>query len=163
MEIFGNPTSTIDAALKIDKNNPPSSFIYKSSFKIFLNVRAAPQTYSAPNNTAPFFIPTPGDIWFYASDRFVKGFGPAFDNEGNKVTVTTDFGNAARFIFWDALTNTMTVPANSTNVDDLGEYPMRLILNDGVTTTVAFGNSSWVGNVTYNFKLSVFRKPLYAA
>jgi len=133
LEIFGNPSSTIDASLKIDKNNPPSSFIYKSSFKIYLNVRAAPPPYLMPNNTAPFFIPTPVDLWFYASDYFVKGFGPTYDNEANKVTVTTDFGNAARFIFWDSLTNTLTVPANATNVDDLGEYPIKLILNDGVT------------------------------
>lgn len=160
LEIFGSPTSNIDPALKINPLNPPSNFIYKASFKIFLNVAAAPPTYSAPNNTAPFLIPTPGDVWFYASDKFVKGFGPAYDNEGNKVTVTPDFGNAARFIFWDSLTNSMTVPANSTNTDDLGEYPMKLTLFDGVTTTVAFGNSSWVGNVTYNFKLSIFRKPL---
>ena len=162
LELFGSSTSNIDPALKINPLNPPSSFIYKSSFKIFLNVAAAPPSYSAPNNTAPFLIPTPSDLWFYASDRFVKDFGPAYDNENNKVTVTTDFGNAARFIFWDPLSNTMTIPANATNTNDLGEYPLKLTLNDGVTTTVAYGNSSWVGNVTYQFKLTIFRKPLVA-
>ena len=54
-------------------------------------------------------------MWFYASDRFVKSFGPAYDNEANKVTVTTDFGNAARFVLWDRNSNTMTVPANATS------------------------------------------------
>jgi len=54
-------------------------------------------------------------MWFFASDKFVKGFGPAYDNEGNTVTVTPDFGNAARFVIWDEYTNTMTIPANATN------------------------------------------------
>ena len=74
--------------------------------------------------------------------------------------MTPDFGNAARFIFWDSLTNTLTVPANATNANDLGEYSMKLTLNDGVTTTVAYGNDSWVGNVTYYFKMTIFKKPL---
>ena len=42
IDIFGSPSSTIDPALKINPLNPPSTFIYKNSFKIFLNVAAAP-------------------------------------------------------------------------------------------------------------------------
>lgn len=38
LDLFGNPSSTIDPSLKIDKLNPPSTFIYKSSFTIHLNV-----------------------------------------------------------------------------------------------------------------------------
>jgi hypothetical protein len=57
-------------------------------------VKASPSSFVKANNTAPFFIPEPTDIWFYASDKFVKGFGPTYDSELNKVTVTHDFGKA---------------------------------------------------------------------
>ena len=86
------------------------------------------------NNTAPFFVPKPVDLWFYASDKFVKGFGPAFDNEDNAVTVTPDFGNAARFVLWDKNSNTMTIPANATTSQDVGDYPVMIYLSDGVVT-----------------------------
>jgi len=38
LEVFGSPTSTIDAALKIDPLSPPPTFVYKSSFLINLQV-----------------------------------------------------------------------------------------------------------------------------
>lgn len=113
-DIFTSPTTTIEPALRVSTLNPPSSFIYKQSFKLTLRVSAPLQSYVFVNNTAPFFVPKPVDVWFYASDKFVKGFGPAFDNEGNAVTVTPDFGNAARFVLWDKNSNTMTIPTNAT-------------------------------------------------
>ena len=59
-----------------------------------MNVKAASSSYVKTKNTAPFLIPEPTDIWLYASDKFVKGFGPTYDNEGNAVTITYDFGKA---------------------------------------------------------------------
>lgn len=133
-DIFTSPTSTIDPALKINPANPPPSFIYKKSFTIFLSVSNSPNSYVAPNNTSPFFAPTPTDLWFYASENFVKGFGPAYDNDGNSVTVTPDFGRASRFVFWDANSNTMSVPINATMSDDVGDYAITISLSDGVKT-----------------------------
>jgi len=158
LNIFSDPSSQIDASLRISKLNPPSWFIYQASFTVNLNVTAAPNSYVAPNNTAPYFVPTPTDIWFYAGDNFVKGFGPAYDNEGDAVTVKTDFGNAARFIFWDKLSNTITVPVNATNGADIGEYPLSISLTDNRATSVAFSGETFFGNVTYHFTLRIYRK-----
>ena len=160
LDIFGDPNSQIDPALKINKQNPPSWFVYQSSFTVNLNVTSAPADYSAPNNTAPFMVPTPSDIWFYAGDSYVKGFGPAYDNEGHSVTVQTDFGNAERFIFWDKQSNTITVPVNATNENDIGEYPMSIKLIDDEVTSLAYGGDTFVGNVTYYFKLIIYRKQI---
>lgn len=65
LEVFGGATTTIDPSLRIDKNNPPPSFVYKASFTINLEVAKAPESFSAPNNTSPYFLPPPRDIWFY--------------------------------------------------------------------------------------------------
>ena len=104
LDIFSDPSSTIDPALKINKLSPPENFIYKSSFILTVNVTSSTSSYGTQANKsshAPFFVPTPTDLWFYAGDTFVKGFGPAYDTDTHTVTVKPDFGNAARFIFWD--------------------------------------------------------------
>ncbi len=133
-DLFTSPTTTIDPSLRVSAINPPSSFIYKQSFKLTLRVSAPQAPYVSVNNTAPFFVPKPMDVWFYATDKFVKGFGPAYDNEGNAVTVTPDFGNAARFVIWDRNSNTMTVPANATTPQDVGDYLVKIDLSDNVVT-----------------------------
>lgn len=80
-----------------------------------INIQKSPEVYSAPNNTAPYFLPRPYDMWMYATEPWEHKFGPAFDGEGDQVTVETDFGNAG-FVLWDKITNKMTVPANATRV-----------------------------------------------
>jgi hypothetical protein len=114
LEVFGGEDTTIDVALRIDKNKPPASFVYKATFTIYLNVAKAPESFAAPNNTSPFFLPPPRDIWFYYGDKFVNRFGPAYDNEANNVRVETDFGLATRFIWWDKSSNTIVIPEGST-------------------------------------------------
>jgi len=68
LDVFGDPSTTISPQLRISKTNPPANFVYMSSFKIFLTIQKAPETYSAPNNTAPFLVPKPSNLWFYAAD-----------------------------------------------------------------------------------------------
>jgi len=75
------------------------------------------------------------------------------------VTVSPDFGNAARFIFWDKASNSLTVPAKATSSADIGEYPCSIMLTDNRKTSVAFSSDVFVGNVTYYFKLTVYTKP----
>jgi hypothetical protein len=123
---------------------------------MYINIMKALESYSSPNNTAPYFLPRPYDMWLYAGEQWEHRFGPAFDNESNKVSVEPDFGIAARFVFWDKATNTMTVPANYTSVGDAGDYPMTITLTDNQKTSIAYSSDVYYGNVTYNFKLTVF-------
>lgn len=115
----------------------------------------APESFAAPNNTNPYLLPSPPDVWFYAGDKFVDRLGPAYDNEGNNVRVVTDFGMAERFIWWDKQTNTIVIPENATTSADVGQYPLTVSLYDDVKTAVPGGLETWIGNVTYNFKLTI--------
>lgn len=134
-DVFSSPTSTIDPALKFDAANPPSTFVYTASFKLTLKVLASPLAdYTSPNNTSPFFLPAPQDIHFYAGDAFSKSFGPAFDNEGNAVTIEAELGGAARFMIFEQGMNQLRVFKNATTNEDVGEYPISITLRDGVTT-----------------------------
>lgn len=158
INVFGDPSSTISPELRISKTNPPANFVYTSKFSIFLNIVAAPISYSQPNNTSPFFVPKPGDVWFYATDSFARSFGPAFDNEGDKVEVIPDFGNAARFVLWDKASNTMSVPANATTSNEIGDYYCSIYLTDNKKTNVAYSSATFIGNVTYYFRMTIFPK-----
>jgi hypothetical protein len=157
LDIFGDPLTTISPALRISKTNPPANFVYTSSFKMFINIQSAPETYSAPNNTSPYFLPRPYDMWMYATEPWEFRFGPAFDNEGDIVKVEPDFGNA-NFVLWDKTSNKMSVPANATSNFNAGEYPMSIKLTDNKKTSVAYSSDVYYGNITYNFKLTVYNR-----
>ena len=161
---LGSATQLLSTDIEVEKRWFDPTFIqnliYKASFNIRVNVKAAPSSYVKANNTAPFFIPEPTDVWFYASDKFVKGFGPTYDNEGNLVTITYDFGKAQSFIIWDKQQHAINVPLNATSDNDIGIYPMTITLTDDAKTDAGFTNVSWYGNVTYSFNLRVLKKPI---
>ena len=98
VQYLGSATQLLPTDIEVEKRWFAPSFIqnliYRASFNMRVTVLAAPSSYVKANNTAPYFVPAPTDIWFYASDKFVKGFGPTYDNEGNVVTITYDFGKA---------------------------------------------------------------------
>lgn len=55
---------------------------------------------SLSNNTAPFFLPAPIDLYAYYGEVFEYIFGDAFDHEseeGQIVTVEADLGEATSF------------------------------------------------------------------
>lgn len=116
LDIFGDPAATIDPALKINKLDPPSSFVYKASFVVTLQVLPPPVEYVAPVTYPPFFIPTPTDMWFYSGDKFIKSFGPTYGQVNHVITVSYDFGKASAFMQWAAATNTISVSAESTSL-----------------------------------------------
>jgi len=116
LDIFGDPDATIDPALKINKQDPPSSFIYKASFVVTLQVLPPPVDFVAPVTYPPFFIPTPTDMWFYNGDKFIKSFGPTYGQANHVITVSYDFGKASGFMQWAATTNTISVSAESTSL-----------------------------------------------
>lgn len=62
-------------------------------------------------------------------------------------------------MFWDKISNTMTVPANATNSQDIGDYPITIELSDGVKTGYTSNSpDTWIGNATYTFRLTIYSK-----
>ena len=55
------------------------------------------------------------------------------------------------------------MPVNATNENDIGEYPISLTLIDDEVTSLAFTGDTFLGNVTYRFKLTIYRKLILAA
>ena len=76
VQYFGSKTQLRPTYIEVEKlwfnTTFIKSLIYKTSFTIRVNVYAAPSSYIKANNTAPFLIPEPTDVWFYTSDNFVK-------------------------------------------------------------------------------------------
>jgi hypothetical protein len=53
----------------------------------------------------------------------------------------------------------MTVRVNATNKFDVGYYPIRIALSDGVVTGRPGSDITWIGNSTYYLTLSITLKP----
>jgi hypothetical protein len=66
--LYGYPATTIDPAIKFEITKPPFDFKYKTSFGITVNVVSPTSVFIPPPVNPPFLVPTPTDIWFFATD-----------------------------------------------------------------------------------------------
>ena len=73
LEAFGNSVYT--PASPIEITNPPSDLIYTTSFYITIEMFDPVTEISVGNNTAPFFLPTPVDLYAYIGEAFEHSFG----------------------------------------------------------------------------------------
>jgi hypothetical protein len=111
-------------------------------------------------------IPTPSDIWFFATDLFTHSFGKAYGSKQHVINVIPVFGAAARFVTWDGSTNTMNVAYNVTTLEDIGQYPMSLTLYDQTQeeyATLMGIKSSEPSQTIYNFTLWIYQRPVYGS
>ena len=108
----------------IDPSNPPASLIYTDSFYITIEMEDPIDEFILFNNTNPFFLPKPTDLYAYIGEAFTHSFGSAMDYEtedGQIVTVTVDLGPANSFASYDYNSNTILIDEGRTD-----EYSVKI-------------------------------------
>lgn len=108
-----------DFSVTIDPANPPSDLIYQASFEIVIEMYG-PEVLDSQSvdNSDPFFLPTPKDLWAYIGQAFSHSFGPAIDFESDSVKdirVDIDLGLASQFASFDYSTNTIMIEEGATD------------------------------------------------
>lgn len=121
-----------------------------------MDVVSPTPVFIPPPTTPPFLLPYPSDIWFFATDKFTKSFGPIYGAADHQINLFTDFGAAESFVKFDRTVNIMTVDELATTANNIGEYPIVFKLVDETDM-----KRSIINEVIYRFTLTIYRKVAY--
>ena len=143
----------------IDPENPPDDLLYNSTFFITLEMIDPQDDYIELNNTKPFFLPEPKDMYTYVGEAFEHSFGVARDYEsavGQSISVAIDLGEASAFAEFNYGTNTLyIVEGASADVTGNLVYTITLTLKDDYEDEFL---GDQFGTTQYTFKLQLIRR-----